>query len=344
MPMFSGGIILEQRKEPALSQNIITFLDPRIAEFRTGSDPVRGFDLPGVGKLIRIVHEAEVYDDIAGRSLSESLSECRKKAVAIIVDAVDDEPYVSSRLAPMLQLQEELIAGVQICEHVCGTNNVMVLVYRHLSGIESHIPSRIGDYPVVKLRGGYPVRPSASQIKRLGQGKKLTISVGTAIHLYRAVRLALKQHTSFVTVAGNCVSRPVNMEVSLGITIEQVLERVGMIDRPTHIVNGGPMRGIAVLDPGRTIIVPGTRAVLAFKRSRSQNFAACISCGRCEQICPEGLNPAYVHRHVQKGYYNALKHFDAGLCTGCGTCSYTCPSRQDTAGSMAKAKQITNNR
>ena len=338
MSIFSSGIILAQHKEPALSHKIITFLNPRSSEHRLSSAPVRGPALPHPDVLIQIAREAEIYDDYSRRPLYQSLYECRENTVAIVVDAVDDEPYVSSRLAPMLQLQEELISGIQICEHICGVHKTMILVYKYLSGIQSHIPSKIGDYPVIKVRGGYPAKPTAAQLRSLGRGKKLFISVGSAIHLFRAVRLAVKQHTCFVTVAGGCVSRPLNMEVSIGMPLSQVLERVGLIDEPTHIVCGGPMRGVAVTNPEHTVIVPETRAVLAFKRRKSQNFAACIGCGRCEQFCPAGLNPSYIHRHVIKGYYNALRNFDVHLCIDCGTCSYICPSRQNTAGSVARAK------
>jgi ferredoxin len=237
----------------------------------------------------------------------------------------------------MLQLQEELVAGIKLCEHLCGTDRVRILVYKHLTGVASHIPASIGGYPVMKVRGGYPAKPSLLQLRRLGIGRKLFISVGTAIHLYRAVRLNMRQSTTFITVAGNCVSRPVNMEVSIGMTVAQVLERVGLLEEPTHIVCGGPMRGRGVSDPLNTIILPSTRAVLAIRRRRSQYYSACIGCGRCELVCPSGLSPSYIHRFMQKGYYARLSRFDVHLCTGCGTCSYICPSRLDLAGSLLRA-------
>jgi len=336
--MFSRGMILAQHKEPALSQKLITFLNPRTQGNLLSSKPVPSTEMPDPDVLIQIAREAEIYDDYNARPLYESLLECREGAVAIVVDAVDDEPYVSSKTAPLLQLQAQVVAGIQICEHICATSNVMILVYGHLTGIESHIPFRIGSYPVVRVRGGYPAKPSAAQVRKLGSGKKLFISAGAAIFLHRAVRLAMKQHACFITVAGNCVSNPSNMEVSLGMPVAQILERVGLHDEPTHIVCGGPMRGIAVTNAEKTIIVPTTRAILAFKRSKNQNFAACIGCARCEQSCPAGLNPAYVHKHVKRGYYQGLRHFDPHLCQDCGTCSYICPSRQETAVSMAKAR------
>jgi Na+-translocating ferredoxin:NAD+ oxidoreductase RnfC subunit len=336
--MFQKGIVLAQHKEPALSRKLIHFVNPHVERFRMKREPFHGVGMPSEDAIIQIAQEAGIIDDRTGRPLYEYLARCRGEAAAIVVDAIDDEPYVSSRLCPMLQLQEELVAGIKICEHLCGTNKVRILVYRHLTDASSHIPASIGGYPVMKVRGGYPAKPSLLQLRRLGKGRKLFISVGTAIQLFRAVRLNMRQHTTFITVAGNCVSSPVNMEISIGMTASQALERVGILEPPTHIVCGGPMRGIGVANPENTIILPTTRAVLAIRRGRSQYYSACIGCGRCSQVCPSGLNPSYVHRFAGRGYYARLDRFDVGMCTECGTCSYICPSRQDVVGSMVKAR------
>ena len=337
MAMFSNGIVLNQHKEPALSQKMVRLLNPHKREFELSGGPITG-DLPEAAALIDIIEAAGITDERDGSLLHEALRECVGTGRAMLIDAVDDEPYVSSKLGPMLQMQEELLGGVEICRHICDTKNINFLVYKHLTDIESHIPAKIGGYPVVKLRGGYPATPSVFQLRRLGRENKLVVSVGALIRVYRAVRQGVRQNSSFITVAGNCVAKPVNMEVSFGISITQVVERVGLIDEPTRIVSGGPMRGFAVVVPDKTVVMPTTRAVLAIRQSKSEFYSACVGCGRCEQICPMGLNPAYIHRLVQNGYYSQLKRFDAHMCIGCGTCSYICPSRLDVVESTERAK------
>ena len=129
-----------------------------------------------------------------------------------------------------------------------------------------------------------------------------------------------------------------NLEVSLGMTVMQVLERCGLIQNPTRVVCGGPMTGVSILDLDRTLITPTTRAVLAFKENILDSHYNCIGCGRCEQACPVGLNPMYIYRFVQNSYFAHLEPFDAHLCTGCGTCSYICPSKLNVAVTVAAAK------
>ncbi|MCL2069279.1 MAG: hypothetical protein FWH00_05190, partial [Oscillospiraceae bacterium] len=126
MPMFSKGIVLAQHKEPALSRKLIQFVNPHVERFRLKREPVRGIFLPDALEVIEIAREAGIIDDRTGRPLYEYLARCRGEASAIVVDAIDDEPYVSSRLCPMLQLQEELVAGIKICEHICGAEKTQV--------------------------------------------------------------------------------------------------------------------------------------------------------------------------------------------------------------------------
>jgi Na+-translocating ferredoxin:NAD+ oxidoreductase RnfC subunit len=149
---------------------------------------------------------------------------------------------------------------------------------------------------------------------------------------------AKRQSTVFLTVAGDCIANPMNAEVSMGMTITQILERFGLSQEPTRVVCGGPMTGIAVVDTERTLVTYTTRAVLAFRENARDALYNCFGCGRCQRVCPMSLNPMYIYRFVQSSYYANLRGFDAHTCTGCGTCSYVCPSRLDVAGAATRAR------
>lgn len=338
MAIFSKGIVLSQHKEPALSLEPVRFLNtPAIEPQRLV--PVEDLDTLDPERIITVARIAGIVDERDGKMLYRKLARAKDRASALVVDAIDDEPYVSSKLNPLIYHQDEVLGALRLCRKVTGAQEMLFMVYKHLADLETRIPRSIGGYKVVKVRGGYPAQPSSRQLKRLGSGRRLTVGVGALIHLFRAVVFGVKQQTAFITVAGGCVRNPMNMEVSLGMTVSQVLERCGLTAVPTHIVTGGPMTGRAVLNPDRTVITPITRAVLAFRHSKREYYSACTGCGRCERLCPAGLNPAYIHRLVQNGYYSLLERFDAHLCTGCGTCSYICPSRLDVVGAAQKAKE-----
>lgn len=338
MAIFSKGIVLAQHKEPAFSRPLLRFVNPQTESLLIERKPTADLSSLTAEELIEIAKAAQIVDERDGKLLHRKLARSKGKAVAVIADAIDDEPYVSSKINPLLKLREEALAGLELCRKVAGTDTVFIMAYKNITDLETRIPGTLEGYKISKLRGGYPARPQASLLNTK-QGRKLIVGVGALIHLYRAASKSKRQSTVFITVAGNCVANPMNMEVSIGMTIQQILERCGLTDTPTRVVCGGSMTGIAIMDTERTLVTYSTRAVLAIKDSKVDQGFRCIGCSRCERVCPKGLSPRYIHRFMEARYYPYLKDFDAHYCIGCGTCSYICPSRLDLSQSVLKAKE-----
>jgi Na+-translocating ferredoxin:NAD+ oxidoreductase RnfC subunit len=211
------------------------------------------------------------------------------------------------------------------------------MAYKHITDLEMSIPRSIEGYKISRLRGGYPARPQAALLGAK-KGRKLIVGVGALIHLYRAATAGKRQSTVFVTVAGNCVANPMNMEVSIGMTVQQILERCGLTEQPSRVVCGGSMTGVAIMDTERTLATYTTKAILAIKDGKTDKSQSCIGCSRCERVCPRGLSPMYINKFVTAGYYKYIKDYDSHLCLGCGTCSYICPSRLEVSQKVIAAK------
>ena len=336
MPIFKGGIILAQLKEPAFSKPILRFVNPQTDNVKID---VRRIAAQNESEaIIEIARRAKIVDGRDGRLLHKKLEKAFNRAHIVIADAVDDEPYVSSKIAALLQLRDDVTDGLDLCCRVAGCKKSTIMVYKMITDIKSHIPRRINKVKVTRLRGGYPVDHD-SRFRGFGSGHKLVVGAPTLVHLSRAVYEKKSQSTVFVTVAGNCVSNPVNLEVSIGMTVMQVLERCGLSADPTRIVCGGPMTGYAIIDPDNTLVTFTTNAIIAVRENERDKLYTCIGCGRCEQVCPAGLNPMYIQKFVSSSYFANLENFDAHLCTGCGTCSYICPSKLEVSQSVLKAKE-----
>ncbi len=321
------GIILEQHKEPALSRNIVQFLNntaPAKEVERLSSKRIEGVS---ADKIISIAQEAGIIDERDGKPLNKKLYKAAKNKVQMVmVDAMDDQPYISSQLGPLLGFKDEVKMGLELALKATGAGSSQIAVYKNLSDLEIKIPNNIKGIKVTRIGGKYPAE------LRLGHQLNVKVSyvilgVCSLIHLYRAVYRGESQSTCFVTVAGNCVGYPTNLEVSLGMTLTQVLERCGLIANPTRVVVGGPMTGIAVMDTDKTLISPTTRGVLAFREDERDRHYNCIGCGRCISVCPRMLNPMHIYRCLQRGRYTLADLFDPEKCIGCGTCSYICPSK-----------------
>jgi len=318
------GILLEQNKEPLLSRGIreLERLPVQEAFFsEERPDPAQ----LNASRLQNIAYEAQIIDESDGVQLWKKLAKAsRDGALAIVVDALDDEPYISSQLCIALWMDDELEDAITIVKDALGIERAVVEIYRNLTDIDIRIPSKIGNYRVRRVGGTYP----AELRVRKNESKLLIIGACALIHLYRAVTRCRIQTTAFVSVAGDCIANPANYEIPLDCTVAQVLSASGLIAPPKRIVTGGSMTGIGVTDPTSVRVRPATRGILAFAEQFDDLGFSCIGCGRCVDVCPQGLSPYFVHKLLRAHRRGTARRAAEG-CNCCGACSYVCPAKLD---------------
>lgn len=172
-------------------------------------------------------------------------------------------------------------------------------------------------------------------------------NVSTIYAIYQAVQKNKPLIDRVVTVAGDALPngavaavdggvRYANYRVRIGTPISALLSRSNLSSllstgRSVKIINGGPMMGRAMsnVDTAVTkgcsgIVVLGLdeREVGATRRIE----APCISCAKCVQACPLGLEPYLLCKIARHGFFDRLESERITDCIECGCCSYTCPS------------------
>lgn len=138
------GILLEQNKEPGLSKEI-RILPALPVERSELPGPVSSTpDLLAPYEIVSIAKEANIVDEIDGRRLWKKLAQAARESVSgIVVDALDDEPYISSQLAPTLQFPEQLHQGLRLALRAIGASKSSIEIYRNLFDLDTRIPSSI---------------------------------------------------------------------------------------------------------------------------------------------------------------------------------------------------------
>ena len=334
---FYKGILLQQHKEPALSRDLREFVNADTIGVTMDRPPVGDADSLTPAEIASLARDAHIVDERDGQPLADKLAACQQTPPRLLIaDAVDDEPYLSSQLGPLLKNPAHSALGLRLAQRAAGAAEAQFAVYKNLTDLDIRIPRKIEGFSVRRIRGRYPAEYQASQAFE-ADDDVLLIGVGALIQLARAVLFNRPQTTTFVTVAGDCIGNPTNLEVSLGMTVAQVLERCGLIEDPARVVVGGSMTGISVIDTENTLVTPSTRAVLAFRQDFKSLGFGCIGCSRCVHVCPKGLNPFFIYRAVQEKRYAAFRTLDAQMCIGCGTCSYMCPAKLDLSETVQKA-------
>lgn len=333
----SNGILLEQEKEPALSKPFLPFYSAATLQSQS-FDPGCSADGP-IGKedLCRVARLARIIDERDGNLLADKLEHCSAQKISVVcADAIDDEPYVSSQISPLLHCRSQVVEALTWIADALKADQRFIAVYKNMSSLNTKIPASIEGVPVRRMEGRYPMEIRA--FRALGDD---TLIIGSAalLHLYRAVTEGRVQTTSFVTVAGNCVTSPCNLEVTIGTPAAQILERCGLLREPTYLIEGSAMHGICVTDPENTAVRADTRSILAFHVDRQEQLYNCIGCGRCIEACPLGLNPHKLYQCVTTAHLNKATLLGIDRCIGCATCSYICPSRLDLAHTITEGKR-----
>ena len=329
--LYRRGVMLEQMKEPALSRTVKQMVPVEPAE-----NP-RDVNALSPEEILQTAEDADIVDETDGRPLAEKLREAMGSGAMLLIDAIDDEPYVSSQMGPMLALREQCAAGIQLAARVLGTTDSAVLVYKHISDSEVAIPRNIGGIPIKKVGGKYPAQRQmeeelAEQYRE--KGGWLLVGACAMIHLYRAAAEGRPQTTTFVTVAGNCIGFPRNVEAPLGTPVWELIKLCGLTERPTRVILGGPLNGTATEDLRGEKVELSTTAVLAIRDDKHEYSYTCIGCGRCSAVCPQGLNPMRILQELRRGNRRAVEELGIEDCIQCTCCSYICPSRQSVAGEI----------
>lgn len=331
------GIVLEQKKEPALSRNIELFTNSD-KEIKT-IEPTKAVEKITFDKLIKICEKAKIIDERDGVELSKILKKSKRKSKikCIVADAIDDEPYVSSQTNPMIKYASEAAFGLRILKNVYLAPKAYFAVYREMHYLNSRIPNKIEEFTVKRMGGKYPMEQRA--VRRLGDDV-LTVGVCALIHLARAIQNGVVQDTCFVTVAGNCIGTPCNMEVTIGTPVSEVIKHCGLIAEPTSISLGSAIKGTALKDDENTLIKANTSAIIAIKEAKQDlRRMDCIGCSRCVGVCPEGLNPLELYRAAKNNRRQTAKDLGIYNCIACSACSYICPSKLEISYTICSKRE-----
>jgi electron transport complex protein RnfC len=155
-------------------------------------------------------------------------------------------------------------------------------------------------------------------------------NVGTAAAIARWIDQGEPLIRRIVTVTGDGVAEPRNLDVRIGTSMSIVIAHCGgYTARVSRLIMGGTMMGIA-LPHDDLPIVKATNCVLAASQMDLQPRAAempCIRCGNCAEVCPAFLLPQQLHWYLREPDLGELQRHGLLDCIECGCCDYVCPSQ-----------------
>ena len=319
MSFFDRGIYLEQHKEPAISKKIriadgITF-EPFDADKLLSVKDEYVYKIIEISK-IRDEHTGEFMLDIINRGL-------RKGTTELVINAVDDDPYTSSSSTALLQFREYAVFGARLVAKVLGVRDVSCAVNANidLEGSAFKFPDTVCGEDIRRIDGKYPI---ATRLEKYYRKNVTAIGSCALINLAKTVVDGEISKIAFLTVAGDCVKEPANVAVYVGTQLKDVFEICPLEKEPQKLILGAMMTGRPV-ETAEVGVNMATKTVVALSKYTVKTGLNCIGCGRCVQVCPQGLSPYYMYKSSKRQIESPTLLKLAEKCTLCGCCSHVCP-------------------
>ena len=270
----------------------------------------------------------------------------RSNVTTLVMNGGECEPYLSCDDRQMRDRAAGIVDGIRIMLHATGAQVALV-------GIEDNKPEAIAamqaaaagvaNIEIRPVPARYPMGSEKQLIQVLtgrevpADGRAFDIgvvvhNVGTALAVRAAIREGQPLISRVITVNGNCMAEPGNIEVRVGTLAEEVIafagglkgEGLGLARR----VMGGPMMGMQI-PHWRVPVVKGSSGILAFDAAEvaEQEPNPCIRCGSCVKACPMGLLPLEMSARIRNEAYDEAIGLGLKDCIACGCCAYVCPSK-----------------
>ena len=328
---FETLVVIETDKKQELSEEVKVPEQPKdLAEFVKA---VRESGLVGLGGASFPTHikfNPKNIDDVH----------------ALIVNAAECEPFITSDHRLMLENPDELLDGCLLIMKYIGLDKGYIAIEENKPDAIELLNKKIAERGITnietfKLQARYPKGAERVLVYEI-TGKTMDAgvlpadmgvildNVTTVAFVGQYFKTGLPLTTKRVTVDGDAVAQPKNVIAPIGTSVADVIEFCGGYKaEPKKILMGGPMMGRAIYSDA-VPMVKNNNAILAFSGAQSlvKEETACINCGRCHQACPFKLIPTALAKAYEARDAQALKDLRVMQCMNCGSCSYICPAHR----------------
>lgn len=267
----------------------------------------------------------------------------------VIINAVECEPFITADYKEIDDNVRYLMTGVLAMQKMADAKEVVIAIKKGKKVITEKMRNALpnSSVSVVEVPDAYPMGWERTLIRHLEKKEYENIpsEIGlivnnstTAISLGQAMENGMPIVNKFVTVSGDALKDPVNVNVLVGTPVSKLLEITKLNRDEVVLINGGPMMGNS-MDNDEFVITPYSNAITVMAEVKTEAIP-CLRCGSCSDHCPAGLQPVRIMEAFQRKDWDAVRELRADKCIECGLCSYVCPSKIEVSNQVILAKKV----
>ncbi len=263
------------------------------------------------------------------------------KIDTLIINGAECEPYITCDDRLMRERAKEIVLGAEIISYTLGGAKRCIIAvednkpeaYQALLTASTNSIVEIITIPTIYPMGGEIQLIevlTGNQISRSTIPASIGIvvqNVETASAVYRAIEYGEPLISRIVTITGNGINKPQNMQVLLGTAMNFVLEQCEVTSKINRLIMGGTMMGQSL--PNDDIpIIKTTNCIIASQETEIATVTMpCIRCGACADVCPAQLIPQQLYWFTKAKDFEKVEQYKIFDCIECGACAYVCPSQ-----------------
>ncbi|MBQ3791669.1 MAG: 4Fe-4S dicluster domain-containing protein [Clostridia bacterium] len=279
-------------------------------------------------ELALLARIGAIYDPLTARPLFARLKEAGETDY-LIVSLVSADPAFQSSHALTEDYAEKVVDGAKIlaqalnCVTVCLAcpcdDYYMLKKYRDLSSDAPYIK-------VCAMKMKFPQGAPALLSRQIAKDSSSFPVDGEACVRLAEMFLSGQPETSVFLSVEKDPGFFVRVEAPIGTSCLDVFSLLGKTLKK-NLWSGGVVG--RMIDPPSAVIVRGIRALSPVSdrkgKKEPEENVCCISCGRCQSVCPAGLSPVMILREKSREDGGSGVDYRASDCLSCGLCSYVCP-------------------
>lgn len=349
-PIYSSvsGVVKKIEKRLVTNGSMVESI---VIENDNSDEAVSGFGEPRnverltQDEIIDIIKESGIVG-LGGAGFPTSVKIAPKNPLDIdtlIINGAECEPYLTSDYRLMLEKSDEIIKGIKAVLKLLPNAKAVIGIENNKDDAIKILEDKVSaeeKISVQPLKTKYP-QGGERQLIFAVTGRKLNskilpadkgcivINTASCYAIYEAVYLSMPLIHRVMTITGEAVNSPCNVDVPLGMSHSEVLEACGGAkDDVVKFISGGPMMGMAM----STLDIPVVKtssSILAFSKDDVAMLpqSACIHCGKCVAACPEILVPQMMCKSIKTNDYERFADLGGMECMECGSCTFVCPAK-----------------
>ena len=275
----------------------------------------------------------------AGYPVWAKLAAATGRVTKFLVNCCGSEPACTSDALLLKESSHDIISGIKVMMKILRVKHADIYISEHMYREACELINHIRNRTLLDVRLTKDKYPQGDERQLLAAAFRIELpynrlpidseavvfSAATCCAVYRTLLNGVPMVSKLVTVDGDRLRTPRNLQVPLGISFRDALAACDGDDNITQVIENGLMSG-TMNPPDDSVVTKRTFCITAQNEfhMHSGNLRDCIRCGQCENVCPMRLPVTHIRARWIAGDIKGCADLGIALCVGCGLCSTEC--------------------